>query len=332
MHLCLTQAAKGFGHVSPNPMVGCVIVHNDTVVAASYHKVYGGPHAEVNAIHQIDSHDVLKDTTVYVSLEPCAHHGKTPPCASLLIEKQVKKVVIATTDPFPEVSGKGIQMLRDAGIEVVSGVLEKEARDLNKRFFINHTQHRPFVILKWAESADGYMAHPEIKQISGADAKLLLHRWRSEEDAFLIGTNTLLSDNPQLNTRLYKGKDPIRIAIDMDLKSEGQSLNFYTGKQSTIILNGLKNEQIGALQLVHIPDNTIPSILNALQKLKIGSVVVEGGAKLLNSFMEAGVYDEIRKFTSKSLILKEGIKAPTLTISEAQQIDLDQDLLTIYKH
>ena len=332
MHLCLTQAAKGFGHVSPNPMVGCVIVHNDTVVAASYHKVYGGPHAEVNAIHQIDSHDVLKDTTVYVSLEPCAHHGKTPPCASLLIEKQVKKVVIATTDPYPEVSGKGIQMLKDAGIEVVSGILEKEARELNKRFFINHTQHRPFVILKWAESADGYMAHPEIKQISGADAKLLLHRWRSEEDAFLIGTNTLLSDNPQLNTRLYKGKDPIRIAIDMDLKSEGQSLNFYTGKQSTIILNGLKNEQIGALQLVHIPDNTIPSILNALQKLKIGSVVVEGGAKLLNSFMEAGVYDEIRKFTSKSLILKEGIKAPTLTISEAQQIDLDQDLLTIYKH
>lgn len=332
MHLCLTQAAKGFGHVSPNPMVGCVIVHNDTVVAASYHKVYGGPHAEVNAIHQIDSHDVLKDTTVYVSLEPCAHHGKTPPCASLLIEKQVKKVVIATTDPYPEVSGKGIQMLKDAGIEVVSGILEKEARELNKRFFINHTQHRPYVILKWAESADGYIAHPEIKQISGPNAQVLLHRWRSEEDAFLIGTNTLLSDNPQLNTRLYKGKDPIRIAIDMDLKSEGQSLNFYTGKQSTIILNGLKNEQIGALQLVHIPDNTIPSILNALQKLKIGSVVVEGGAKLLNSFMEAGVYDEIRKFTSKSLILKEGIKAPTLTISEAQQIDLDQDLLTIYKH
>lgn len=332
MQLCLNQAAKGFGHVSPNPMVGCVIVHNDTVVAASYHKLYGGPHAEVNAIHQMDSHDVLKNSTVYVSLEPCAHHGKTPPCASLLIEKQVKKVVIATTDPFPEVSGKGIQMLRDAGIEVVSGVLEKEARDLNKRFFINHTQHRPFVILKWAESADGYMAHPEIKQISGADAKLLLHRWRSEEDAFLIGTNTLISDNPQLNTRLYKGKDPIRIAIDMGLKSANKSLNFYSGQQNSIILNGLKEEQNGALQLVRIPDNTIPSILKALQKLKIGSVVVEGGAQLLNSFIEAGIYDEVRKFTSKSLTLNEGIKAPTLTLNEAQQIDLAQDLLTIYKH
>ncbi len=330
MHLCLTQAAKGFGHVSPNPMVGCVIVHNDTIVAASYHKVYGGPHAEVNAIHQMDSHDVLKNSTVYVSLEPCAHHGKTPPCASLLIEKQVKKVVIATTDPYPEVSGKGIQMLRDAGIEVVSGVLEKEARVLNKRFFINHTQHRPYVILKWAESADGYMAHPEIRQISGADAQVLLHRWRSEEDAFLIGTNTLLFDNPHLNTRLYKGKDPIRIAIDMDLKSEGQSLNFYTGEQTTIILNGIKDKQEGALQLVQIPDNSIPSILNVLQKLKIGSVVVEGGAQLLNSFIEAGVYDEVRKFTSKSLVLSDGIKAPKLQFIATQSIDLETDTLSIY--
>lgn len=331
MQMCLNQAQKGFGHVSPNPMVGCVIVHNEQVVSASYHKIYGGPHAEVNAIHQMDAHDILKDSTVYVSLEPCAHFGKTPPCASLLIDKQVKKVVIATTDPFKEVSGKGIQMLKDAGIEVVCGVLEKEAQQLNRRFFINQTQHRPYVILKWAESKDGFMGNDTVKQISGTEAKTLLHRWRSEEDAFMVGTNTLIKDNPQLNTRLYKGKDPIRIAIDFELRSKEMPLHFFEPGQNTIILNSQKEGIENQVNFVKIEDNSVSSILKKLHELKIGSLVVEGGAQLLNSFIEAGIYDEVRIFSSKTLKLNNGIAAPDLILPAAQVSDLGDDVLTVFK-
>ena len=331
MHLCLIQAQKGFGHVSPNPMVGCVIVHNDQVVSASYHKIFGGPHAEVNAIHQMDAHDILKDSTVYVSLEPCAHFGKTPPCASLLIEKQVKKVVIAMSDPYHEVSGKGIQMLKNAGIEVVCGVLENEARQLNKRFVTNQIKQRPYIILKWAESADGFMGNSDTKKISGEEAQTMLHRWRSEEDAFMVGTNTLIQDNPQLNTRLVKGKNPVRIAIDFHLKAENLPLHFFESDQKTIILNGKKTGEQGVLNFVQIDNCSIPHILEKLHELKIGSLVVEGGTQLLNSFVKAGLYDEVRRFSSKSVKLHSGIAVPDLVLPASQVSDLGEDILTVFK-
>ena len=331
MQMCLNEAQKGFGQVSPNPMVGCVIVHNDQVISASYHKIYGGPHAEVNAIQQLEDHNILKNSTVYVSLEPCAHFGKTPPCASLLIEKQVKKVVIATKDPFAEVSGRGIQMLEDAGIEVVCGVLEKEAQSLNRRFFINQTKQRPYVILKWAESKDGFIGNNSTRKISGKDAQLLLHQWRSEEDAFLVGTNTLIKDNPQLNTRLIQGKNPIRIAVDFQLHSEGMPLHFYETNQKTILLNGLKNGTENNINYIKLDDSSVSTILKKLHELKIGSLVVEGGTQLINSFIKADCYDEVRRFSSKNLKLETGIPAPDLILPPSQVSDLGEDILTVYK-
>lgn len=331
MQMCLNEAQKGFGQVSPNPMVGCVIVHNDQVISASYHKIYGGPHAEVNAIQQLEDHNILKNSTVYVSLEPCAHFGKTPPCASLLIEKQVKKVVIATKDPFAEVSGRGIQMLEDAGIEVVCGVLEKEAQSLNRRFFINQTKQRPYVILKWAESKDGFIGNNSTRKISGKDAQILLHQWRSEEDAFLVGTNTLIKDNPQLNTRLIQGKNPIRIAVDFQLRSEGMPLHFYETNQKTILLNGLKNGTENNINYIKLDDSSVSTILKKLHELKIGSLVVEGGTQLINSFIKADYYDEVRRFSSKNLKLETGIPAPDLILPPSQVSDLGEDILTVYK-
>lgn len=331
MQQCLILAQKGFGNVSPNPMVGCVVVHNGQKIAESWHKVYGGPHAEVNALQQIDSDDILKECTVYVSLEPCSHHGKTPPCADLLISKKVKKVVVGMHDPFPEVSGKGIQKLRDAGIEVQVGILEKECRKINKRFLVNQTKSRPYVILKWAESADGYIGKSEKVQISGLAAQTRLHKWRSEEDAFLIGTNTLLIDDPQLNTRLWKGKDPIRIAIDFTLRSEGQLLKFHNGNQRTIILNGKSDADMGKYEYVRINDRSIPTILSRLHELKIGSIVVEGGTTLLESFLKSGLYDEVRVFKSKEKKLYDGIPAPKMDFAPVQTEDLLDDWLLTFE-
>ncbi len=330
MQLCLQEAIKGFGHVSPNPMVGCVIVHNDRIIAKSHHKLFGGPHAEVNAINQIDSHDILKESTVYVSLEPCAHHGKTPPCANLLIDKKVKRVVIAMQDPFAAVSGRGIQMLKDAGIEVTLGVLESEAKELNKRFITNHTHHRPYVILKWAESKDGYLGNSIIKQISGPDAQSLLHKWRSQEDAFMVGTNTLIHDNPRLSNRFSNGKNPIRVAIDYELKSNDMDLHFFDQSQRTIVFNGQKNTIEQGVEYIQIKDRLPQTIVHKLHELSIGSVVIEGGADILNSFLATELVDEIRVFKSKELQLKEGIKAPRLNRSYSKIDDLDTDLLYTY--
>lgn len=331
MQLCLQEAVKGFGQVSPNPMVGCVIVHNDRIIAQSHHKIFGGPHAEVNAINQIDSHDVLREATVYVSLEPCAHHGKTPPCANLLIDKKVKRVVIAMQDPFAAVSGRGIQMLKDAGIDVTLGVLESEALEINKRFITNHTHHRPYIILKWAESEDGFLGNSSIKQISGNDAQILLHKWRSQEDAFMVGTNTLINDNPRLSNRLSNGKNPVRVAIDFDLKSNHLDLHFFDQSQRTIVLNGQKNTIEHGVEYIQIKDRLPQTIVQKLHELSIGSIVIEGGAEILNNFLATEFVDEIRVFRSKELQLKEGVKAPNIDISHTQVEDLDKDLLYTYR-
>lgn len=327
---CITLAKKGLGHVSPNPLVGCVIVHKGRIVAESYHKLYGGPHAEVNAINALEDHEILRQSTVYVNLEPCAHYGKTPPCAALLIEKKVAKVVIGMTDPYPEVAGKGIAMLKDAGIEVELGVLEKDCQHLNRRFMVNQTEQRPYVILKWAESADGYVGQGSRIQISGQEAMTMLHQWRSEEDAFMVGTNTLLSDNPKLNVRHVKGRHPIRIAIDRQLKSEGLDLEFFKPGQRSILLNDKKDLVIGDLEYHKITDNSTRSILQKLHELRIGSVVIEGGPTLLKSFIEQGLYDEIRVFKSRKVTLGHGLPAPDIRLYPKSEIELGDDILIIF--
>ena len=325
------MAEKGFGHVSPNPMVGCLIVHKGEIIGSGYHKVYGGPHAEVNAINSVKNPGLLNDSIAYVSLEPCSHFGKTPPCADLLIKSGIKKVVIGSLDPNPLVAGQGMEKLIQAGIEVKHGVLENECKKLNKRFFTLINKKRPYIIFKWAESADGFIGSEDTKQISGLAAQKRLHKWRSEEDAFLVGTNTLLQDNPQLNTRLWKGKNPIRVAIDFDLKSENKHLKFYDQSQRTIILNGLKNESSNGIEYIQIPDRKIETILEALYQSKISSVVVEGGSMLLNSFIDANLYDEIRILKSKKLILHNGIAAPKIDFVASSSEDLIDDYLTIYE-
>lgn len=325
------MAEKGFGQVSPNPMVGCLIVHNGEIIGSGYHKEYGGPHAEVNAINNIKDSSLLKVSTAYVSLEPCSHFGKTPPCADLLIKAGIKKVVIGSLDPNPLVAGQGMEKLIQAGIKVEYSVLENECKKLNKRFFTFINKKRPFIILKWAESADGYIGSEDTKQISGLAAQKRLHKWRSEEDAFLVGTNTLLLDNPQLNTRLWKGKNPIRVAIDFELKSENKHLKFYDQSQRSIILNGVKNESSNGIEFIKISDTKIETIVNALYQCKISSVLIEGGSQLLNSFIEANIYDEIRILKSKKLMLINGIKAPKIDFIASSTEDLIDDYLNIYE-
>lgn len=327
---CLSLAQQGLGYVSPNPLVGCVIVHNNQIIGSGFHELYGGPHAEVNAIRSVQNQELLKESCVYVNLEPCAHYGKTPPCSLLLIEKKVKRVVIAMTDPFPEVSGKGIALLRDAGIEVVVGVMENEAKALNKRFLTNQIEKRPYIILKWALSKDGYIDGKQ-KQISGSEAQIKLHQWRSEEDAFMVGTNTLFNDNPALSNRLWQGPNPIRVAIDFDLKSMNHSLKFYDQTQKTIILNGVKDEIDGNVTYKKINSKSTEDIVKALHSLRIGSVVIEGGAQLLQSFINDGLYDEVRIFTSKNLVLESGTKGPLFSGTVTEEQNLADDVLRIYK-
>lgn len=314
MQRALQLAEIGRGNVSPNPMVGCVIVHNDLIIGEGWHRKYGDWHAEVNAVESVVDKNLLSEATVYVTLEPCSHFGKTPPCADLLVKHQVKKVVICNFDLNPLVAGKGIKKLQDAGIEVVTGVLEGKGRELNARFFTVIEKSRPYVILKWAETIDGFIAGENFEQvkISNTLSHKLSHKWRSEEDAIMVGTNTALYDNPQLNVRNWTGRNPIRIVIDRNNRLP-QNLHLFDGSVKTIILKK-------TLQL------------DELQKEKIQSVIIEGGATLLQSFINENIFDEIRVFRSKKQLYK-GILAPFLpkNINIIEKQNLMDDELTIYK-
>ncbi len=331
MKRCFELALIGKGKVAPNPLVGCVIVYQNKIIGEGYHQKFGQAHAEVNAIHSVKDKSVLKDSDIYVSLEPCSHFGKTPPCANLIIKHQFKKVIVACLDPNPLVSGKGISLIKQAGIEVETLVLEQEAIELNKAFFTQQIHKRPFVILKWAESKDGFLGNEKHKKISQNNAQTLLHQWRTEEQAFLVGTNTLIQDNPKLDSRILKGKNPIRIAIDMNLKSKNLDLNYFDQSQKTIILNQDINEQNGVIQWVKIKDSNAKTILEKLSEMGIQSVVIEGGAAILNHFIAEDLFDEIRIFQSKKLLLNHGIKAPIIENYEFEKLDLGEDVLKIYK-
>jgi diaminohydroxyphosphoribosylaminopyrimidine deaminase / 5-amino-6-(5-phosphoribosylamino)uracil reductase len=352
MRRCLQLAKLGAGYVAPNPMVGAVLVYNGKIIGEGYHKKYGETHAEVNCIASVrnENRQLIPQSTLYVSLEPCSHFGKTPPCTDLIIRNKIPKVIIGCRDPFKEVDGKGIEKLKAAGIEVEVGILEKECKELNKRFITFHTAKRPYIILKWAQTRDHFIAtspptpSPFGEGASGDSERLrlhisneysnrIVHKWRSEEASILVGTNTALMDDPELTTRLWPGPSPIRLVVDMDLKLPS-SLKIFNQQQRTIIFNAVKHEEDGIVQYYQITEDTslVHQILNALYHLKIQSVLVEGGAKLLQSFIDEGTWDEARVISNRQLTTGNGLPAPILKNSlKTEEISLFSDTIEIYK-
>ena len=323
MQRCLELAKLGKGHVAPNPMVGAVLVYNDRIIGEGWHQKYGEAHAEVNCIRSVRKEDkhLISQSTLYVTLEPCSHIGKTPPCTDLIIQCKIPKVIIGCRDPFAQVNGKGIEKLKAAGLDVEVGLLESDCKELNKRFFTFHTQQRPFIILKWAETADGFIAPLAGAEglrllISNEYSNRLVHQWRSEEAAILIGTNTALLDNPDLTTRLWPGKSPIRLILDMNLRLPA-SLKIFNGEVKTIIFNSVKQETNKNVQYYKLEKdkNIVEQLMKALYNLKIQSVLVEGGALLLQSFIDAGIWDEARIINNSALIINNGLKAPVLSMA-----------------
>jgi diaminohydroxyphosphoribosylaminopyrimidine deaminase/5-amino-6-(5-phosphoribosylamino)uracil reductase len=332
MNHALELASKGLGHVAPNPMVGCVIVHNNQIISEGYHEQYGSAHAEPNAIKKV-SDELLKESTLYVTLEPCSHFGKTPPCADLIISKGIKKVVVGNLDTNPLVSGKGIQKLKDAGIEVEYGILEKECRALNKRFFTFHEKKRPYVILKWAQTQDGFISHwslPQDKEdnwITGKESKALVHQWRAQEQAILIGYNTLMNDNPQLTTRLAEGKNPIRLVLSrtIDLPTV---LDIFNNDAKTIVFNPLKDEIKNNIEFVKIDWNKkAQEVLDYCFKHNISSIIVEGGTNTIYNFMNINAWDEAQVFVNPTKKFEHGISAPEINLNNTLPTNVGDDLL-----
>jgi diaminohydroxyphosphoribosylaminopyrimidine deaminase/5-amino-6-(5-phosphoribosylamino)uracil reductase len=311
MHRALQLAGLGTGRVSPNPRVGCVIVHEERIIGEGWHQRWGEAHAEVNAIDSVVDKSLLKDSTVYVNLEPCSHTGKTPPCADLLIRSSVRKVVVANVDSNPLVEGEGIKKLMAAGIEVAIGVLEKEGREVNKRYFTFIEKNRPYIILKWAQTADGFLAHKNFDSqwISNEFSRQVVHRWRSEEDAVLVGMKTAALDRPQLNVREWSGRNPVRIVIDRFLRLP-ENLPLWEGPQQTICYNVLKQEERGSVRFIRLEEEDfITQLIDDLYKQKLQSVIIEGGPLTLQLFISLGYWDEARIFYAPSLF-GQGIEAP----------------------
>lgn len=319
MRQCLIIAGKGLGNVAPNPMVGCVIVYKNKIIGKGYHKQFGKTHAEVNAINNVKNKSLLKKSTLYVSLEPCSHQGKTPPCSELIIKHRIPYVVIGSIDTNPLVKGRGISKLIKAGTDVKVGVLDSECRDLNRRFFCFHENKRPFIILKWAQSKDKFISKnsdslrkTRILRISNEASHKLSHKWRTEEQAIMIGTNTAFTDNPKLTARKVKGKNPIRILIDRELKTP-EHYHLLNNKILTLVFT--EQSKTNKKNIEYIPidfnKNVLIQVLTILYKKNISSVIVEGGAILINSFIKQNLWDEARVFCSASL-LKQGVKAPAL--------------------
>jgi diaminohydroxyphosphoribosylaminopyrimidine deaminase/5-amino-6-(5-phosphoribosylamino)uracil reductase len=335
---CIDLARLGAGSVSPNPMVGSVIVCDDKIIGEGYHRVYGQAHAEVNAINQVfETHDnakeLLKRSTIYVNLEPCSHFGKTPPCADLIISNEIPRAVIGCRDPFDQINGRGIEKLKNAGVEVVEGVLTEQCIDLNKRFFTRIQKQRPYIILKWAQTSDGFFAPADRSQkwISSQNAKQLVHRWRTEEDAVLVGKNTALADNPRLNSREWPGRDPIRIVIDRRLELP-ENLYVFDQSQDTIIFNEQKTDLVDRIKYLELEDfdNLLPQLIAyQLYLMDIQSLIVEGGTETLNLFIKAGLWDEARVFTSPQ-IWNSGVPAPILSGKPGETQAVGPDVLNIW--
>lgn len=320
MQRALTLAIKGAGSVSTNPMVGAVIVYDNRVIGEGYHKKYAEAHAEVNAINSVKKQDkqFLSKSTMYVTLEPCCHYGKTPPCTNLIIENKIPNLIIAMRDPFPKVDGEGIKILRDNGVNVITGVMEQEALYLNRRFITYHTKKRPYIILKWAETADNFIdsdreANEPAVWFTGIAARTLVHRWRAEEDAIMVGTNTVLRDNPTLTVRNWFGRNPLRVTIDRKGVIP-PTANIFNNEAETICYG----------------TESIEEILSDLHKRGVQSLLVEGGAKLLQHFIDHELFDEIRRFTAP-ITIQNGIKAPYLkNVIKRSSKDIAETKLEIF--
>lgn len=327
----LELAGLGLGNVSPNPLVGCVILHEDRIIGEGWHEEYGGPHAEVNALRTVRDKELLKNCTVFVNLEPCAHHGKTPPCADLLINHGVKKVTIANRDSNPLVAGRGITKLKDSGIEVITGLLEREGRALNRRFFTFVEKRRPHIILKWAQTSDGFIARQNFdsKWISNTFSRQLVHRWRSEEDAVLVGARTAMVDDPILNVRDWTGRNPKRIVIDRSLSLD-RGLHLFDGSQATICYNTRRNEVQQNVALVQLSEeHFIEALVEDLHTRNIQSVLVEGGSVTLGMFLDAGLWDEARVFVSDQAF-GAGVRAPVMSGNFEGEESVVNDTLRFY--
>lgn len=334
MSRALELAERGAGSVSPNPMVGCVIVKEGEVIGEGWHQKFGSPHAEVEALRNIEDRSKIQGSTVYVSLEPCSHYGKTPPCTDLLIREKVGKVIIGCKDPNPVVNGKGIDQLINSGIAVEISKLAAQALELNRRFFTSHLKQRPYIIIKWAQTADGFIARKDYssKWISGELSRQWVHRWRAEEDAVLIGRNTAEKDNASLTVRDWTGLNPIRILI---LKNGlvDASWKIFDQSAKTICYYAEQGSKLTGIEVIHIQENFIPSILSDLKNRGILSVIVEGGATTLNSFIKSGLWDEARIFTSP-VEFDEGISAPGLESNalKISEVKIGPDTLTVFRH
>ncbi len=335
---CLELARLGLGFTSPNPMVGCVIVNNKgKIIGEGYHQKCGENHAEVNAINNVKNKAELKFSTLYVSLEPCSHFGKTPPCSDLIIQYQIPKVVIGCQDPHSKVNGKGIARLKNANIEVVVDILEKKCIELNKRFFSFHKNKRPYVILKWAQTKDHFIdvkrtsEKQGINWITSKTTKQLTHSWRAEEDAIMVGKNTVINDNPSLTTREVVGKNPTRFIIDPSL-TLNKELKIFTDEHPLYVLNCQKNESKGKINYLKFnPEKSIEGILDLLSNLNIQSVIIEGGATTINHFINTDCWDEARVLTGNKYFTN-GLKAPNLSMQPESNLYLGEDEITIFKN
>jgi diaminohydroxyphosphoribosylaminopyrimidine deaminase/5-amino-6-(5-phosphoribosylamino)uracil reductase len=343
MRRCFDLAGKGLGHVSPNPLVGAVIVHKGKIIGEGYHRQYGGPHAEVNAVSSVKNQSLLRESVLYVNLEPCSHYGKTPPCADLIIEKGIPQVIIANNDPFPEVSGRGIRRMRESGINVIENFLKKEGAWLNRRFFMFHTRKRPYIFLKWAQTSDGFIdcTRKDERQlplrISSPESSMFSHKLRAEEDAILVGTHTALQDNPDLTVRNWYGKNPVRILIDKNLQVPF-SHNIYNGKSPTLVFTSklpvdIFFENVEFIISDFTDNQTLPLdfLTNELYKRNIQSLIVEGGYLLHTSFIADNLWDEVRKETNTSLTVGCGIPAPVFSGKKIKHRCLGKNIVEEFK-
>ncbi|MGM0503136.1 MAG: bifunctional diaminohydroxyphosphoribosylaminopyrimidine deaminase/5-amino-6-(5-phosphoribosylamino)uracil reductase RibD [Bacteroidota bacterium] len=345
MQRCISLASQGLGNTAPNPMVGSVIVYDNKIIGEGYHRRCGEAHAEVNAINAVKDKDLLKRSTLYVNLEPCSHYGKTPPCANLIAQLNIPEVIIGTMDTASHVSGRGIDILKRAGCSVKVGVLEKESRALNKRFFTFHEKNRPYIILKWAETLDGFIDvertenHPvQPTWITNEFSKMLVHKWRDEEQAILIGTNTAKADNPTLTTRNWAGKSPLRIVFDRELKLPAD-LNVFNADAETIIIADKSNRtstkkylntNVG-IEFVDYNQEFDKQLFEIFIKQNIQSVIIEGGAKILNYFMDYNLWDEARVFVGNIDFFK-GVHAPQIDGKVIKEEKLGHSKFTLIKN
>ena len=338
MSRCIELAKNGFGTTYPNPMVGSVIVYEGKIIGEGWHKKAGEPHAEVNAVNSVQDKSILRKATIYVSLEPCSHFGKTPPCSDLIIKHKIPNVVIGTVDPFAKVAGNGIKKLIEAGIHVTVGILEDECNELNKRFFTFHQKKRPYIILKWAQSQDGFIAPLEKSEkkpvwISNTYSRQLTHKWRTEEQAILVGTQTVIDDNPKLNARDWQGNNPIRIVLDAKNRIPKESA-IFDNSIKTIVFNNSENAvslENTTFVSIDFKQNIAEQIAESLYNHNIQSVIIEGGLQTLQTFIDANLWDEARIFTGK-ITFEKGINAPLISKTNSKKYSIEKDELTILRN